>query len=95
MNPSQVGSIPNVPVLTVPSTATSPYFLRQTFTNTPPSQDFPSVPFTKCDLYANGVLALQLMTGAVTDLNVPFKAGEVITASCGSYGGYWTFVFSY
>jgi hypothetical protein len=81
------------PVLVVPATATSPYFLRQTYTNAPANSSL--MPYTQCDLHVNGMPAqiLPLMAGATTDLNVPFKAGEAITVRCaGSIN--WTFVFS-
>ena len=85
----------NVPftVLTVPATATRPYFLRQTFSTTSTNV----VPaYTNCYLTVGGQYILPLYSGPVMDLNVPFKAGDVVIANCsGTVGGFWAFVFSY
>lgn len=85
-------------VLTVPSGATKPYFLRQTFTSAYQMYPYGSapalLPYTSCDLYVNAAPAVQLMAGAQGELNVPFKAGDVISVRCDYVTGRWTFVFS-
>jgi len=78
-------------VFTVPATATKPYFLRQSFT-TLSLGGSPS--YSYCDLFLNGERVLPLMWGAVTDMNVPFKAGDAISVLCTYSGAYWTLVFS-
>ena len=97
-----------VVVLTVPATATKPYFLRQIFTDRyiRPTQ-YTSVGSTSaCSLFVNGAFPLPLMMGAVTGMNIPFKAGDVVSISCSTYlngyspyygfsdGSQWTLIFS-
>jgi hypothetical protein len=91
-----VTALPNytpVPVLTVPSTATKPYLLRQVFVYT----GLAANQYTSCNLHADvaGPPVVPLFSGVMADLNVPFRPGETVTLQCpGGAGPYWTFVFS-
>jgi len=93
-----VGCYPNtgqfITLLTVPTTATRPYFLRQSFST------WGSLvgAATGAWVYANDKAVMPVVTGAQTALNVPFSAGEVIAVRCSGNSletPGMSFVFSY
>jgi hypothetical protein len=86
-----------VPVLSVPATATRPYFLRQTImshggSGTPGA--YSGMVLQATDATQQTVAAIPLMFGTQTELAVPFNAGEQLKIHC-YYNTDWVFIFSY
>lgn len=80
----------NITLLTVPPTATRPYYLRQSF-----AQSGAGSALNGAYLYANDKAVAPIFSGAQTALVIPFKAGELVSVRCGMETVTMSFVFSY
>ena len=88
------------PVITVPTSSTKPYFLRQTYSSALFGSGVAPGSFSGALLYATDPSGqiygyVPLMTGSQTQLNVPFSPGEDLRIVCYNALGHWLLVFSY